>query len=114
MNWLLGTPTTVKPRLRYSSCRASSWAYCGVSPHRLATLTTRAGPPRVSARRVVSPPWGVVGGGWRRSLMPGAAAGGSGSSRTPAPSPLLPPAPAVPVLLDTPLTRPDAERRQLG
>src|SRR3954454_10239210 len=57
MNWLHGTPTTVNPRGPYSSCSASSWLYCGVSPHRLATFTTQAG------------------------LPPGSAPGGGGSAR---------------------------------
>src|SRR3712207_4385310 len=70
MNWLHGTPTTVKPRSRYSSCSASSAVYCGVSPQRLATLTTSAGAPPVSARSVVGSPCSVVTGTSRRSLMP--------------------------------------------
>src|SRR4051794_4444084 len=70
MNWLHGKPTTVKPRGPYSSCSASSWVYCGVRPHLLATLTTRAGPPPVRAPRVVSSPWRVVTGASSRFLMP--------------------------------------------
>src|SRR4051795_1939890 len=70
MNWLHGKPTTVNPRGPYSSCSASSCVYCGVSPHLLATLTTSAGLPPVSAPKVVWSPCSVVTGASRRSLMP--------------------------------------------
>src|SRR3954469_4301460 len=70
MNWLHGTPTTVNPRGPYSSCSASSWLYCGVSPHLLATLTTSAGLPPVSAPRVVGSPCRVATGRSSSSLMP--------------------------------------------
>src|SRR5215218_2122639 len=74
MNWLLGTPSTVKPRSRYSSCSASSPAYWGVSPQRLATLTTRATRPSVRAPTVVGLPCSVDTGTSRRSLMAAASA----------------------------------------
>src|SRR5688572_19945229 len=64
---------TVKPRPAYSSCSASSVAYWGVSPQRLATFTTRAALPSARAPNVVSSPWRVVTGSWRRSLMRAAA-----------------------------------------
>src|SRR3712207_5385785 len=76
MNWLDGTPTTVKPRSRYSSCTDSSAVYCGVSPQRLATLTISAGWPPVSARSVVGWPCSVDTGTSRRSLMPAPAPAG--------------------------------------
>src|SRR5665811_115862 len=38
-NWLLGKPSTVKPRSPYVSCSSSSFVYCGESPQREATLT---------------------------------------------------------------------------
>src|SRR3954468_24555853 len=69
MNWLHVTPTTAKTRSAYSSCNASSAPYCGVSPHLLATLTTRAARPPVSAPSVVGSPSRVVRGRSRRSLM---------------------------------------------
>src|SRR5690348_15013912 len=75
MNWLHGKPTTVNPRGPYSSCSASSCEYCGVSPQRLATLTTSAGLPPVSAPKVVASPCSVVTGASRRSLMPAPARG---------------------------------------
>src|SRR5690242_15140599 len=53
-NWLHGTPITVNPREPYFCCSSSSAVYWGVSPHRDATLTTRAArPSRIS--------WSVVG-----------------------------------------------------
>src|SRR4051794_41358416 len=79
MNWLHGKPTTVNPRGPYSSCSASSWVYCGVRPHLLATLTTSAGRPPVSAPKVVCSPCSVVTGASRRSLMPAPAPGRAGS-----------------------------------
>src|SRR3954471_14803388 len=81
MNWLHGKPTTVNPRGPYSSCSASSWEYCGVSPQRLATLTTSAGLPPVSSPKVVASPCSVVTGASRRSLMPAPARGRAGSFR---------------------------------
>src|SRR5437868_11311499 len=62
MNWLHGTPSTVKPRPDSSSYSFSSPSYCGVRPHRLATLTTRVGLPPVSAPKVVLSPPSVVRG----------------------------------------------------
>src|SRR5207302_8537841 len=41
MNWLLGTPMTVKPRSLYCSWMRSSPSYWGVRPHFEATLTKR-------------------------------------------------------------------------
>src|SRR5665647_1377240 len=38
-NWLLGNPSTVKPRPLYVLCSSSSFSYCGVRPQREATLT---------------------------------------------------------------------------
>src|SRR5690242_9340893 len=70
MNWLHGKPTTVNPRGPYSSCSASSWLYCGVRPQRLATFTTSAGRPPVSAPSVAGSPCSVAMGWSRRSLMP--------------------------------------------
>jgi hypothetical protein len=40
LNWLLGKPSTVKPRSRYARCIASSFSYCGERPQREATFTT--------------------------------------------------------------------------
>src|SRR4051794_16144633 len=79
MNWLHGKPTTVNPRGPYSSCSASSCVYCGVNPQRLATFTTSAGLPPVSAPKVVCSPCSVVTGASRRSLMPPPASGRAGS-----------------------------------
>ena len=56
MNWLHGRPTTVKPRSAYFSWSCSRPAYCGVRPHLLATLTSRAGLPPVSSPRVAGVP----------------------------------------------------------
>src|SRR5919112_5308099 len=83
MNWLQGTPTTVNPRPPYSSWRASRASYCGVSPQRLATLTSRAGRPPVRSRSVVGSPWSVDTGRSRRSLIP-APAPSAGRSFQPA------------------------------
>src|SRR4051794_40321327 len=55
MNWLHGTPTTVSPRSPYSCASFSSAAYCGVSPHFEATLTTSTAPSASSASVVVLP-----------------------------------------------------------
>src|SRR3712207_1173913 len=86
MNWLHGTPTTVKPRSRYSSCSDSSAVYCGVRPQRLATLTSSAGRPPVSAPRVVSSPCRVATGRSSRSVTGAPRRGwGARSPRTPAP-----------------------------
>src|SRR4051794_37677372 len=82
MNWLHGKPTTVNPRGPNSSCSASSCEYCGVSPQRLATLTTSAGLPPVSAPKVVCSPCSVVTGASRRSLMLAAARAAGGSFQT--------------------------------
>src|SRR4051812_43031787 len=109
MNWLHGTPMTVNPRSAYSSCNLSSPAYCGVSPHRLATLTTRAGRPPLRAPRVVGTPSRVVTGRSRRSLMAPPASGPPFSFRLP----LQPAAAAVPVLLRADLAGADAERGEL-
>src|SRR3954452_1366607 len=79
MNWLHGKPTTVNPRGPNSSCSASNCEYCGVSPQRLATLTTSAGLPPVSSPKVVCSPCSVVTGASRRSLMPAPARGRAGS-----------------------------------
>src|SRR3954463_4772312 len=79
MNWLHGTPTTVKPRAAYSSCSASSAPYCGVSPQRLAAVTTSAAFPPVTAPRVDGVPSRVVTGSSRRSVMGGAALPGLSS-----------------------------------
>src|SRR4051794_27003179 len=56
MNWLQGSPTTVKPRAAYFSCSSSRPVYCGVSPHLLATLTSRAGLPPVRSPSVAAVP----------------------------------------------------------
>ena len=45
MNWLHGTPSTLKPFGAYCSCSASSCSYWGVSPHFDATLTMRVTDP---------------------------------------------------------------------
>src|SRR3954468_1013309 len=109
MNWLQGTPITVKPRSAYSSCSASSAPYCGVSLQRLATLTTSAAFPPVRAPSVDGVPSRVVTGSFRSSLMP-----------PPAPGPLFPfrlalqsAAAAVPVLLLAHVAGADAERGEL-
>src|ERR1700761_2595200 len=61
MNWLHGTPTTVRPLSAYSSASFSSALYCGVSPHLEATFTTSVAPPDNSAS-VVGLPSRVVRG----------------------------------------------------
>src|ERR1019366_2387313 len=37
-NWLLGKPSTVKPRSPYVFCSSSSFFYCGARPPRLSQL----------------------------------------------------------------------------
>src|SRR6266516_5519342 len=59
---------TVSPRSASSSCSASSWAYCRVSPQRLATLTTSVALPALSAPNVVCVHCSVVTGRSDRSL----------------------------------------------
>src|SRR5690606_29593179 len=55
MNWLQGTPRTVKPRSAYRSCRRSRPAYCGVRPHFEATLTMSTALPRYWPRSADPP-----------------------------------------------------------
>src|SRR2546423_9456529 len=55
-NWLHGRPTTVKPASPYVSCSRSSAPYCGVRPHREATLTTSAALGPTISRSVLGVP----------------------------------------------------------
>src|SRR6476469_4762760 len=55
MNWLQGTPRTVKPRPAYRSCNRSRPEYWGVRPHLEATLTTRTALPRYWSRSAEPP-----------------------------------------------------------
>src|ERR1700722_18042033 len=56
-----GEAETAKPRARNRRCSASRPAYCGVNPHRLATLTISSAWPAKSPSVVGSPARGPRG-----------------------------------------------------
>src|SRR5450631_4715499 len=77
-NWLLGNPSTVNPRSPYVFCSSSSFSYCGVSPHREATLTMSLTLSAYGASDVGVP--SMVTRGMSLTLIPIANAGGGQTS----------------------------------